>query len=252
MTQLETRDLSAGYDARPVVSDISLEFKGGQFVALAGPNGSGKSTLLKSLAGLLTPLSGQVSLDARAMEDIPSRERAKHLAYMPPDGGSVWPLVARRAVALGRAPHLKPLRDLSPEDEAAIDAALGRAGVSHLAGRSIDTLSSGERARVMLARVLATGADILLLDEPTAALDPRHQLAVMDVLQAEAKRGALVVIAAHTLDLVARYCDEVMLLKDGQVFAKGAPNETLTETNMAELFGAAPPGGVTGTEWMLR
>ena len=252
MTVLETCGLSTGYGGAPIVSDISLRFEGGQLIALAGPNGSGKSTLLKALAGLLTPMSGDICLDGRAMSDIAPRERAKCMAYMPPDGGSVWPLVARRVVALGRAPHLKPLRDLSPEDEVAIASALDRAGVSHLAERSIDTLSSGERARVMLARVLATGAGTLLLDEPTAALDPRHQLAVMETLQAEARRGALVIIAAHTLNLVARYCDGVVLLDEGRVFAEGPPDAVLTEINMAELFGAAPPGGVTGTKWEMR
>jgi iron complex transport system ATP-binding protein len=252
MTVLETRLLNAGYGSTPIVSDVSLEFKGGQFIALAGPNGSGKSTLLKALAGLLRPQSGQICLDGKPLRDTVPRERAKHMAYMPPDGGSVWPLVAKRIVALGRAPHLKPLRDLSPDDEVVIASALDRAGVIHLAERSIDTLSSGEKARVMLARTLATGAKILLLDEPTAALDPRHQLAVMETLQAEAMRGTLVIIAAHTLDLVARYCDSVVLLGDGCVIAQGPPKAVLTESNMVELFGAAPPGGVSGTQWKIR
>lgn len=252
MTRLCVHELAAGYGRDQIVRNISLELAGGQFAALVGPNGSGKSTLLKALAGVMDPMTGGVLIGAAPVGALAPRERARRLAYMPPDGASVWPLVARRAVALGRIPHLAPLRDFSQDDQAAIVSALQRAGVFHLAERRIDTLSSGERARVMLARVLATGADILLLDEPTSTLDPRHQLAVMDTLKAEADRGAIVIVAAHALDLVARYCDHVVLLEAGQVFASGPPDHVLTEAHLADVFGASPPGGVQRSDWVLK
>lgn len=252
MTRLEVTDLAAGYHGRPVISQVSLSAQGGQFVALAGPNGSGKSTLIKVLAGLIAPSAGQVSLDGQALETLPARVRARRIAYMPPEGQAAWPLIARRAVALGRVPHLKPLRALTAQDEAAIDSALDCAGVAELADRPLDTLSSGERARVMLARVLSTGADILLLDEPTAALDPRHQIAVMEVLRAEAGRGALVIAAAHALDLAARWCDTALLMQDGKIAASGPPATVFSEANLDRVFGASPPGGVTPATWRAR
>ena len=157
----------------------------------------------------------------------------------------------RRIVALGRVPHLKPLRRLTAEDEAAIDTALERAGIAGLAERPFDQLSSGERARVLLARALATRADLIVLDEPTAALDPRHQLGVMEILRAEANRGALVIVAAHALDLVARYADRALLMQDGRIMADAPPARSLSEPHIAEVFGVVAPGGITPTPLRL-
>lgn len=249
MTDLNVTGVTAGYRDKTVLREISLTARGGEFIALAGPNGSGKSTLIKVLTGLIGPESGDISVGGQALREIPIRDRARRLAYMPPEGQAAWPLIARRAVALGRAPHLKPLRTLSPVDEAAIEDALDRTGAAPLAGRALNTLSSGERARVMLARVLATEADILLLDEPTAALDPRHQIAVMEVLKAEARRGALVIVAAHALDLAARWCSRVLLMDGGRIAADGLPREVLSEDNLQAVFGASPPGGVRPNAW---
>lgn len=181
----------------------------------------------------------------------PARAPARRIAFLPPDGRAAWPMQARRIVALGRAPHLLPLRRLTETDEAAIDDALTRAGAAALAQHRFDELSSGERARILLARALATGADILLLDEPAAALDPRFQLALMEILAAEAARGALVLIAAHGLDLVARYCSRVLLMQDGSLVADGPPDVALNEANMRAVFGVTAPGGVAPTPLRL-
>lgn len=249
MSRLTLKQATLGHGHCPVLQDVDAAFGPGEFVALVGPNGAGKSTLLTALAGLNPAISGEVRLDGKAVTEIPAAERARLVAYMPPDERAVWPVPARTIAALGRMPHRKPLEKLSGDDQAAIDAALEKTGVSHLAHRRFDTLSSGERARVLLARVLATGADILLLDEPTASLDPRHQLGLMEVLAAEAASGKLVMIAAHALDLVARYCNRVLLIDQGHVAGDGPPSAVLTETHLERVFAIRAPGGARPTAW---
>lgn len=245
--RLQLTSVGFGYHGRPALSEIGFEAGGGEMIALVGPNGAGKSSLLKLCAGLFQPATGRVELDGGALHDFPAQQRARRISYLPPDGASAWPMPVRRIVALGRVPHLKPLRKLTAEDEAAIDRALEKAGIVDLAERPFDQLSSGERARVLLARALATQADLILLDEPTAALDPRHQLGVMEILRAEAGRGALVIVAAHALDLVARYADRAILMQDGRVVADAPPAQSLSEARIAEVFGVVAPGGITPT-----
>jgi len=251
MSKLKLDDISLSYGDRAALENVSLDLEGGALVALIGPNGAGKSSLLRVCAGLMKASSGSIHLDNARLDDVPITRRARTMAYLAADGRSAWPMMAKRIVALGRAPYLKPLRALSDVDEAEINSALQRAGVTHLAERSFETLSSGERARVLIARALATQADILLLDEPTAALDPRHQLAVMDILKAETRRGVLVIVAAHALDLVARYADRVVLLEAGRVIADGPAQDSLSEDNIARVFGVSAPGGIKPTELKL-
>ena len=249
--RLELRSASFGYGARPALEQASFAAGSGELIALTGPNGAGKSTLLRLCAGLAVPAAGTVEVDGAQLYDQPPRHRARSIAYLPPDGRSAWPMPVRRIVALGRVPWLKPLRRLTAADETAIDLALDRAGIANLADRAFDQLSSGEQARALLARVLATGAPILLLDEPTAALDPRHQLGVMEILRAEADRGALVIVAAHALDLVARYADRAILMQSGRIIADGPPAISLSEARIAEVFGVVAPGGIAATPLRL-
>ncbi|MBZ0101432.1 MAG: ABC transporter ATP-binding protein [Thermoanaerobaculia bacterium] len=249
--RLQLSSVDFGYHGRPALSEIGFDAAGGEFIALVGPNGAGKSSLLRLCAGLLEPGHGRVELDGLALLDLAAQQRARRIAYLPPDGVSAWPMPVRRIVALGRVPHLKPLRRLTAEDEAAIDLALAKAGIADLAGRPFDQLSSGERARVLLARALATQADLILLDEPTAALDPRHQLGVMEILRAEAGRGALVIVAAHALDLVARYADRAILMQDGRIIADAPPTLSLSQASIAEVFGVVAPGGIAPTPLRL-
>lgn len=229
---------------RPVLHSLSLSAGAGELIALAGPNGAGKSSLLHLAAGLLPPDRGQVELDGQAVGGLDARQRARQIAYLPAESREAWPLDVQSLVALGRIPFRKPLRRLSDADEAAITSAMQRAGVTAFAARRIDTLSSGERARVHLARMLATQAPVLLLDEPTAALDLKHQLAVMDLVAAEAKAGRLVIMALHALDLAARYADRVVLMQEGQIRADAAPDTALSEENVRAVFGVEAPGGI--------
>jgi iron complex transport system ATP-binding protein len=251
MTQLKLQGLTLRYGAATALVDANACFESGELVALVGPNGAGKSTLLRLCAGLAEPSAGAVCLDDAPVASLMAGARARRISYLPPDGRSAWSLTARTIVALGRVPHLKPLRSLSNEDEAAIDEALSLAGVSHLSDRGFETLSSGERARILIARALSTQAEVILLDEPTAVLDPKHQLAVMEILKAEASRGRIVIVAAHALDLVARYADRVVVLQEGMIRQDGPPATSLSENVVRDVFGVTAPGGVTPTRLEL-
>lgn len=244
MTRLEMRDVSARYEGALVLDQASLEATAGNVVALVGPNGAGKSTLLRLAGGLLAPDAGTVELDGQAIDTLSDRMRARRIAYLAADQAIAWSLQVDRLVALGRAPYLQPLRQLSRSDKDAIAQAMQTADITHLAERRVDTLSSGERARAQLARVLATRADVVLLDEPIAALDPRHQIRVMDIVRAVARQGKLVIMAIHALDLAVRYADEIVVMADGHIRANGPAGTSLSPDLLAEVFGICIDGGL--------
>ncbi len=223
---------------RPVLDDAGFTARCGAVTGLIGPNGIGKSTLLRAVAGLL-PHRGDVRF---AGKPLPSdaRSRARLLGYLPQGHHVHWPLTVRRTVALGRLPHLGPLGRPGRADEEVVERVMAATGVAELAARAVPTLSGGERARVMLARVLATDAPVLLADEPTAALDPGHQLRIMALLRAEAvERRRAVVVVLHDLSLAARCCDElVLLMPDRRVVAGDVPT-VLTSSLLQEAYGVS-------------
>jgi iron complex transport system ATP-binding protein len=237
VTRLVLEHVSVDLGGRPVLHDIRLSLGGASLVALLGPNGAGKSTVLKAIAGLL-PSAGQISIEGKAVDRMPSNDRARNIGYLPQGHQVFWPLPAREIVALGRFPHgvSDPAR-LDAGSAAIIDAAMARTDCRDFADRPVTALSGGERARVMLARALAIQAPILLADEPTAALDPRHQIAVMRELAAEARAGALVIAATHDIALASRLADAVILMDKGRIVAHGAPAEVLTDQRIREVFG---------------
>ena len=196
-------------------------------MALVGPNGAGKTTLIKSLAGLL-PCFGRIEIDGRDRATLKARERARLLAYLPQGHEFSWPLPAAEIVALGRYPHADPFARVSEEDRQAVAHALDITGLKDFGSRIVTTLSGGERARVAIARVLATQAKVVLADEPTMSLDPRHQFVVMDLLRRVAHAGGAVLAVVHDLALAARYADRVLIMESGRIVAQGAPAETLT------------------------
>ena len=236
-TLLQVEALGVNIGGKAIVSQINLNLHAGRFVALLGPNGAGKTTLIKALAGLM-PASGRVMLDGRDLSRMNRKDRARKMAYLPQGHQVHWPLSARDVVALGRLPHglADPAR-MGQVDSDAVTRAMERTGALALADQTVTTLSGGERARVMLARALAVEAPVLLADEPTASLDPRHQIMVMRDLKAEAAGGALVVVVTHDIALASRMADEIILLDRGHVIAHGPPAEVLTDAALAATYG---------------
>jgi len=241
---LATNAVEVRYGARCAVQATSLTLQSSGFVALVGPNGAGKSSLIKALAGLASH-RGTITWCGRALAELAPRERARTIAYLAQASTVHWPLCARDVVTLGRLAHGRYGLAPSAADREAVEWALTQTATVELAGRSVGALSVGERARVLLARALAVRAPVLLVDEPTAMLDPFHQLEIMGVLARYARGDAggtpaLVVAVLHDLTLAARFCDRVLLMSDGRVVEDGAPAATLCADNVRRHYHVEP------------
>jgi iron complex transport system ATP-binding protein len=230
------RDVNVTLAGRLVLRDVSLALSSGHLVALVGPNGAGKTTLLRALAGLV-PSNGVIHVRGDALSSLSLRERARRFGYLPQGHVVHWPLPARDIVALGRYPHgaTDPAR-LTARDAEAVLRAMQAADVVEFSERRVTELSGGERSRVALARVLAVEAPVILADEPTSSLDPRHQIDVMKTLRQAADKGALVMVVTHDLGLAARFADTVLVLSEGRLVSQGDPAVALSEQVMGEVF----------------
>ena len=228
--RLTVRDLNVSLSGRPVLGPVSTTFEGGSVVGIVGPNGAGKTTLLKALAGLI-PAGDSIAIDARPLGSLSERERARAVGFLPQDRECAWPLSVADVVALGRLPH----GALDREDPCR--RAMTETGTADLADRRMDCLSGGERARVLLARVLAGDPAMILADEPVSGLDPGHALRVLDALTARARAGVMVIAVLHDLTLAARSCDRLLVLHEGALAAEGAPSEVLNESTLHHVFG---------------
>lgn len=234
---LSVTDLVVRLGERTVLDGVGARFRPGRVTAILGANGSGKTTLVKTLAGLLGADAGQVMLGDDPVAALDRRARARTIGYLPQDARVHWSIPARELVALGRLAHRAPFAGPSAADVAAIDAALAATGTACFADRAVDQLSGGERARVLLARVLAGTPQWLLADEPLASLDPVHQLDLLEQLRALAGTGMGVVLVLHDLVQAARAADDVLLLKAGRVTAFGPAAEVLAPAPLREAFG---------------
>ncbi|MCR9219108.1 MAG: ABC transporter ATP-binding protein [Alphaproteobacteria bacterium] len=238
---LEARAIRVERGGRPVLDRVDFALRTGECVGLIGPNGAGKTTLLRALLGLQPVSAGRVLLEDRPIEAWEPSARARRLAYLPQQGGQAWPVRVERFVSLGRLPHLEPWRGPGPTDREAVSRAMAAADVTALADRPVTALSGGEQARVHLARALAVEAPLLLADEPTAGLDPYHQLQLMARLRALARRdGRAVVVVLHDLTAASRFCDRLCLLNAGAVAADGPPRTVLTPERLAAVYGVTP------------
>jgi iron complex transport system ATP-binding protein len=209
----------------------------GEIVGLIGPNGSGKTTLLRALANLRAADGGHVRYSGRSAAAVGAGELSRQIAYLAQSGEVHWPMRVEALVALGRLPHRRRFQRSAAADREAIERALLAADIVALRDRTMNQISGGERMRALIARALAVEAPMLLADEPVAALDPLHQLQVMQLLRTKAASGGGVVVVLHDLALAARFCDRLVLLNGGKVLAAGEPASVLTDANVAAAFG---------------
>lgn len=233
MTALSLHDLTVELGRRPALNGVTTRIEKGGFTAICGPNGAGKTTLLRAAQGLVKPIAGQVLIDGVEVRRMTEQERAARVGYLAQDRRIAWGMPALDIAALGA------IAAGPAEAEARARAALAEVGLADLEGRGTFEMSGGERARVLLARLFATGAPLLLLDEPVAGLDPDAQLLVLDLLKARAADGATIVATLHDLSLAARYAERVIVLKDGRVVADGAPQDALSTAILRTVFGLA-------------
>jgi iron complex transport system ATP-binding protein len=250
-SRLSARGLRLGYGEDIVVDGLDLDVPDGAVTAVVGPNGCGKSTLLRALGRLLRPKAGEVLLDGRRIDRIPTREVARVIAMLPqapvaPDGLTVADLVMR-----GRHPHQTWFRQWSPADQRIVAEALEWTDLRDLADRPVEALSGGQRQRAWISMALAQGTDMLLLDEPTTYLDLAHQIDVLDlVAKLHRERGRTIVMVLHDLNLAARYAEHVVAMRDGRIVARGTPAEVFTVELLEEIFGLSAlvvPDPATGT-----
>ena len=234
---LSATGVSVVIDNRAILDSVSLDIAAGELLALVGPNGAGKSTMLGVLSGDLTPSGGSVRLDGRDLGSYSHLELARRRSVLTQENQVSFAFTAAEVVEMGRSPWLKTPQ--LTEDDEAIAAALRAADVGHLVDRQYSSLSGGEKARVSLARVLAQRTGIVFLDEPTAALDLRHQEEVMRCAAELAGSGRAVVVVVHDLSLAAAYAHRVALISGGQLAAVGTPAEVFTAERIERVYGLA-------------
>jgi iron complex transport system ATP-binding protein len=235
--EIEASDIAVRFGPTTLLEGVDLVVRAGETVGLVGPNGSGKTTLLRILANLRTPEAGRVRYAGRTAAEIGARELSRQIAYLAQGGTVHWPMRVESVVALGRLPHRRAFQGLDAADRTAIERAMTAADIVSLRRRTMEQVSGGERVRILLARALAVDASILLADEPIAALDPLHQLQVMDLLQTTAHAGRGVVVVLHDLALAARFCDRLILLAHGRILAEGPPAQVLSDSHLAQAYG---------------
>lgn len=237
MNLLQATGITVELEQRRILDGVDLELRRGECVGLIGPNGAGKTTLLRVLARLQQPVSGSVHFDDTPLQALPARQLARRVAYLEQGAPAHWPLRVDTVVALGRLPHLSWWQQPAAADREAIEHAMTLAEVDYLRERIVTTLSGGERLRVMLARVFAAQPELILADEPVAALDPYHQLHVMELLREHARRGGAVIAVLHDLNLAARFCDRLILMSCGQIICAGNAREVLDAEHLRGVYG---------------
>lgn len=228
---IEVIDLSTGYGEREVLQDISFEVSDGEILGVVGPNGAGKTTLLKCVDWLIRPWRGSVRIDGK---DVKGASRARQIGYVPQITDDVPAVLVFDAVLMGRRPYFS-WRPSEKDVESAWNI-VELLGLEELAMRRLSDLSGGERQKVIIARALAQEPSVMLLDEPTSNLDIKHQIEIMELLRSYGKKGTSVMVAMHDLNMAVRYCDKLLMLKDGRIYGYGG-REIISEKTIREVYG---------------
>ncbi len=233
MVKIELEKLDFAYNGNLVLKNISQQFEQGKLISIVGPNGSGKSTVLKCMDRILQPKKGIIHLDKKNILDFKMSELARKIAYVPQSEGGTFPATVFDTILLGRKPHIQ----WSPKEKdlEIIATVIEKLDLKEISLKSINKLSGGQRQRVFIARALAQEPEVLLLDEPTANLDLKHQMEVLKILQQLSQQGITVIIAIHDLNLALQYSDQFVLLKEGEIFAKGG-KEIISNENIEKLY----------------
>lgn len=235
----EAEDLTVRYarQGEAALRNVSLCVPSGTLYAVIGPNGSGKSTLMRAILGAVPPASGSIRIGGRPLADWGRRELARAVGAVSQQEHVAFPITVRELVAMGRYPHLGPLATEGAADREAVNSALARCDAEILAHREVSTLSGGEFQRVRVARALAQEPDALILDEPTASLDIRHEMEILGLLRRSADQGMTILLITHHLDHAARFADRVLLLACGEVAAEGTPEEVFDARILEQVYG---------------
>ncbi len=239
--EISLKHLSFYYPDQPIFEDFSFSLSKGDFIGVLGPNGCGKTTLLRLMAGILKPHSGEVNLLGEPIQSFSPKERAKRVAMVPQEFDILFPFSALEVVLMGRWPYLKPFAWETAEDIRLAKEAMLATDCLQFADRSIVSLSGGEKERVLMARALAQGSKILLLDEPTTHLDLKHQIEMRDLLvRLNREQKVTLVVVLHDLQFAARACQKILLMQRGKIFKFGPPEEVMKKEFLGEVFGLGP------------
>ena len=238
MTALETQDIGFSYGARRVIDRVSMALGDGEFLGIIGPNGAGKSTLLRLVCGILKPERGTITLLGQDLSTQDRRQIARRVAFVPQETHFALNFNVEDIVLMGRYPYQRPFSRDRTEDTEAAARAMEAAGIADLRRRPVNSLSSGERQRVVIARAICQTPRVLLLDEPTSHLDLLHQHRIMELLNDLHCRGLSIAVVQHDLNLASLYCARLVVMHQGRVHSVGAPAAVLTAENLRAVYGA--------------
>ncbi|WCE28846.1 Fe(3+) dicitrate ABC transporter ATP-binding protein FecE [Vibrio sp. SCSIO 43137] len=233
---IKTKNLSVSFGKETIIRELDLEIPEGKITALIGPNGSGKSTLLKTLCRINKHFSGELSVIDKPIKCYPDKELAKYISLLPQVLTTPEDITVRRLVEYGRSPYLSYWGALSQQDHQKVEQAIKETQIQSLVDKKVDVLSGGQRQRVWIAMVLAQDTPVVMLDEPTTYLDLSHQVELMKLIQKLNDKGKTVIVVLHDLNQACRYCDHLVVLKSGEIAAKGSPEEVFTESLLKNVF----------------
>ncbi|MDH4210668.1 MAG: heme ABC transporter ATP-binding protein [candidate division WOR-3 bacterium] len=237
MTALKTVNVNFSYDAGRVIDDVSLSVTQGEFLGIIGPNGAGKSTLLRLLCGICKPEAGDITLFDKRLSEKSQKEIARQVAFVPQETHFTLNFTVEDVVMMGRYPYQHPFGREDQKDFNAKDNAIAAAHIEHLCKRQVNSLSSGERQRVVIARALAQVPRVMMLDEPTSHLDLHHQYLIMELLKKLNAEGLTVAVVHHDLNLASLYCKQLVLMHGGKIVATGTPNELIKQDILSKVYG---------------